>query len=176
MGKQYKAISPKDAEFIKAQKVFFLASCSGKEVNLSPKGYDCIRVLDDASALYLDYPGSGNRLGRDISAGGEVTVMFCSFDGPPKILRLFCDGELVEKSDPRFAELMAAHFGDVSTDTIRRLVSLKVYAVESSCGFGVPTMSFGAERDDLRDWANKTSESKKLDEYILSHAVPVKLR
>ena len=176
MGKQYKAISATDAEFIRGQKILFIASCSGKEVNLSPKGYECFRVLDETTGLYLDYPGSGNRLGRDISGGGEVTVMFCAFDGPPRILRLFCQGELVEKADPRFAGWMKEHFGSVPPDIVRRLVLLKVYAVESSCGYGVPLMSYGRDRDELRVWVEKSHGAGKLEEYIASHSVPVKLR
>lgn len=176
MGKQYKTISEDNAAFIKAQKLLFLASCSGGEVNISPKGYDCFRVLDQSTALYLDYPGSGNRLARDISAGGEVTVMFCAFEGSPKILRLFCDGDLVEKTDTRFDELLKLHFGHVPVNDIRRLVSLKVYAVEDSCGFGVPYFTYAGERDDLHNWVDKTNAAGKLDSYIADHAEPVKLR
>jgi len=176
MGKQYSAISKESADFIRSQKVFFLASCSGKEVNLSPKGYDCFRVLDESTAIYMDYPGSGNRLGRDISAGGEVTAMFCAFEGDPKIVRLFCDGELIEKSDSRFASLMQVHFGNVPVETIRRLVLLNVYAVEVSCGASIPFFNFAGERGELRDWAVKNSAEGILEEYIASHSVPVKLR
>jgi hypothetical protein len=66
MGKQYKELTPENIEFIKEQKLFYLASCSGTEVNLSPKGFECIEVLNAHSLLYLDYPGSGNRTARDI--------------------------------------------------------------------------------------------------------------
>ncbi|MDH5678194.1 MAG: pyridoxamine 5'-phosphate oxidase family protein [Nitrospinota bacterium] len=176
MGKQYKTISAKIAEFITAQKMLFLASCCGKEVNISPKGYDCFRVLDESTALYMDHPGSGNRLARDISGGGEVTVMFCSFEGAPKIIRLFCDGDLVEKSDPRFDGLKQEHFEQVPAENIRRLVWLNVYAVEDSCGFGVPYFSYTGERGELRDWIDKAKAGGKLEEYISSHSEPVKLR
>jgi hypothetical protein len=176
MGKQYSAISKENVDFIGAQKMFFLASSSGKEVSLSPKGYDCFRVLDERTALYMDYPGSGNRLARDISEGGEVTVMFCSFAGEPKTLRLFCDGELVEKADQRFGGLMSGHFGNADPETVRRLALLKVYSVEVSCGESVPLFDYIGDRDRLRDWAVKMSSEGKLSAYMESHAVPKRLR
>lgn len=176
MGKRYDFISEENKEFIRGQKVFFMASCSGKEVNISPKGYDCFRVLDERAALYMDYPGSGNKLARDISEGGEVAVMFCSFAGPPKILRLFCDGELLEKSDPRFGRLMSLHFANTPPETIRRLALLKVYSVEVSCGESVPFFDYVGEREGLRNWAVKMSAEGKLEPYMESHSVPKRLR
>ena len=79
MGKQYKQLKEKDIAFIQEQKLFYLASCSGAEVNLSPKGYDSIRVLDASTLLFMQYPGSGNRTYRDADAGGEVTLVFNAF-------------------------------------------------------------------------------------------------
>jgi hypothetical protein len=92
MGKRYEKLSDLDKEFITNQHMFFIASCSGKEVNLSPRGYDCFRVTGDSEAVFLDYAGSGNRTATDITANGEVTVVFCSFDEKPLILRLFLQG------------------------------------------------------------------------------------
>ena len=90
MGKQYAKLEQKDIDFIKAQKIFYLASSSGEEVNLSPKGYDCLRVLDNQTLLYMDFPGSGNRTYRDAINGGEFTVMFTAFEGAPKHHKTFC--------------------------------------------------------------------------------------
>ena len=99
MGKRFEGLSVGQKEFIAAQKMFFIASSSGKEVNLSPRGYDCFRVTGDNEAVFLDYPGSGNRTARDIEGDGEITVMFCSFGDKPMILRLFCKGEMVDRDD-----------------------------------------------------------------------------
>lgn len=173
MGKQYRYLTENDAEFIKEQKLFYIASCSGQEVNLSPKGYDCIRVLERGSLLYMDYPGSGNRTARDIDAGGEVTVVFNAFEGKPRILRLFCKGELIGKNDKDFPAYMK-HFGE-SPEVIRRLIKLNIYAVESSCGMSVPVMRFEQERNELRDWAVKQHANGTLTTYMESHAVPPEL-
>lgn len=173
MGKQYKKLKPKDIEFIKEQKVFFMASCSGEEVNLSPKGYDSLRVLDESSVVYMDYPGSGNRIARDVANDGEVTVMFTAFKDKPNITKLFCKGELIEKDNSDFDSLLAL-FGE-NKDIVRRLVKLNIYAVETSCGESIPLMDYVGERDELKVWANKLNKQDKLNEYIAKQHTPPNL-
>ena len=173
MGRQYRYLTESDTAFIKEQKLFYMASCSGEEVNLSPKGYDCIRVLDNETLLYMDYPGSGNRTARDIEADGEVTVVFNAFEGKPKILRLFCKGELIGRGDTAFPSYM--EYFDESSDLIRRLIKLTLYAVESSCGMSVPEMTYVGDRSGLRDWAVKQNAGGTLEEYMKNHALPPKL-
>ncbi len=174
MGSQFPSLSDKHVEFIGKQKVFFMASCSGEEVNLSPKGLDSIRVLDKNRLLYLDYPGSGNRTARDIGAGGDVTVVFTAFEGPALILRLFCKGELVEKSDNRFADLFA-NFSVQDSGPVRRLIVLSITTAEQSCGFGTPYMEFIGNREELTNWAEKKSQKGTLESYIEAHATPPEL-
>ncbi|MCF6245021.1 MAG: pyridoxamine 5'-phosphate oxidase family protein [Sulfurovum sp.] len=170
MGKQYAKLKPKDIEFIQAQKVFFLASCSGKEVNLSPKGYDSLRVLDESTLLYLDYPGSGNRTYRDAMAGGEFTVMFNAYEGKANITKLFCKAEVIGKDDKHF-DTYIVHF-DVNSDEVRQLFVFSIYAVETSCGDGVPFMEYKGERPSLKEWATKMSKNGKLEQYMKDHEVP----
>jgi len=173
MGKQYKTLTQKDIEFIKKQKLFYLASSSGKEVNLSPKGYDSIRVLDKQTLLYLDFPGSGNRTYRDAMAGGEFTIVFNAFEGNANIVRLFCKAEPIEKSDERFEGYMS-HFG-VNKKHIRQLFIFDIYAVETSCGMAVPYMKYEKERKSLKNWAKNMAEDGRLQEYIDDHEVPPNL-
>lgn len=170
MGKQYKALNPEDIAFINEQKLFYLASCSGLEVNLSPKGLECIYVRDPGTLIYLDYPGSGNRTARDIRGGGEVTLLFNAFEGPAKILRLFCKGELIEKHDDTF-EAYFEPFNEKRTH-VRRIIRLNVYAVETSCGMGVPKMQFLKERTGLRKWIVQEAEGGTLSNYIEMHETP----
>lgn len=170
MGKQYRYLTDSDITFIKEQKLFYIASCSGLEVNLSPKGYDCIRVLDNETLLYMDFPGSGNRTARDIEADGQVTVVFNAFEGKPKILRLFCKGELIENDDVLFHDFMSLF--DEKSDAIRRLIRLNIWAVESSCGMSVPEMTYVSDREQLRDWAVKQHANGTLDAYIKEHHLP----
>ena len=44
---QYKVLRDKDKEFIRQQKLFYIASTSRNQVNLSPKAYDTIRILSE---------------------------------------------------------------------------------------------------------------------------------
>jgi hypothetical protein len=172
MGKQYKYLMEKDIEFANRQHLFFVASACGKEVNLAPKGEDCFRFLDEKTMLILDFPGSSNRTGRDIEAGGEVTVMFCSFEEEPKVLRLFCKGDLVEKDDPLFGELVK-NFPDVNPAIVRQLFRLGIYAVETSCGLSVPVMRFEKTREKgVSHWASRKESKGTLDDYIKSHKEP----
>jgi len=170
MGKQYKKLKQKDIDFIKEQKLFFLASCSGKEVNLSPKGYDVLRVLDEETLLYLDYPGSGNRTYRDAMAGGEFTLMFNAYEGKANITKLFCRAEVISKEDATFKEYLA-HF-DVDASIVRQFFLFHIYAVETSCGDGVPFMKYEGDRPSLREWAVKMAKNGKLEQYMKEHEVP----
>jgi len=173
MGKQYAKLEQKDIDFIKKQKVFFLASCSGKEVNLSPKGYDCLRVLDNQTLLYMDFPGSGNRTYRDAMNGGEFTVMFNAYEGAPNITKLFAKAAPIEKDDERF-EGYISHF-DVHKSHVRQLFIFDIYAVETSCGMGVPYMKYEKERKSLKKWAKNMAEEGRLEGYMKEHEEPPRL-
>jgi len=170
MGKQYKTLKQKDIDFIKKQKIFFLASSSGKEVNLSPKGYDTLRVLDEQTLLYLDFPGSGNRTYRDAMAGGEFIVMFSAFEGKANITKLFCKAEVVGKENAQFDELLS-HF-DVNPVEVRQVFIFSIHAVETSCGDGVPYMKYEGERPSLKEWASKMAKNGKLESYMEAHKEP----
>lgn len=149
MAKQYAKLTDIDIQFIKQQNLFFISSSSGKEVNLSPRGYDCLHIESDQKVYFYDYYGSGNRTNADIKAGGEVTMMFCSFDEKPRILRLFAKGEIINRVSENFLPCMK-NFEDVNTDQVRQVIVLHIYAVESSCGFAVPLMDFKGDRPTLR--------------------------
>jgi len=173
MGKQYKVLTPENIEFINQQHLFYIASASGQEVNLSPRGFDSAKVIDEKTMIFLDYPGSGNRTARDIDAGGEVTVVFNAYGGPAQIIRLFCKGELIEKSSEAFKQYFSLF--DVDEVLIRRIVKLNIYAVESSCGMGVPKMQYQKQRTGLQKWIVSMDESHELKTYMDEHEVPPKL-
>lgn len=175
MGKQYKLLTAEDCTFIEAQKLFFVASSSTHEVNLSPKGYDTLKIRDTRTLIYLDYPGSGNRTARDIREHGNVTLMWCAFEGAPKILRCFCEGELIEPDDIEF-EACLSHFNGIPPQTIRRFIRFHVTAVESSCGMSVPRFDYVGEREALRNWAEDMADERCLEDYIASHDEPPRLQ
>lgn len=153
MSKQYSSLTEKDREFAARQRMFFIASSSGGEVNLAPKAEGGIVFVDGSTMLMLDYPGSTNRTAQDVEAGGNVTVMFCSFDEEPRIMKVFCAGSIVRKGDPRFEESVAL-FPDGDPAIVRQVIRLDVKGVENGCGLSVPVMRFERAREKgVRHWA-----------------------
>jgi hypothetical protein len=164
MGKQYPAMTERDLEFATRQPLFFIASASGEEVNLAPKGENCLLFLDEKTILLLDYPGSSNRTGRDIDSGGKVTIMFCSFEDESRVLRLFCSGEKIGRDHPRFEETVRL-FADGDPVIVRQVFKLHIDSVENSCGLSVPVMRLERIREGgVRHWAEKKARNGKNDE------------
>ena len=170
MGKQYKQLTASDIDFIQQQKLFFIASSSHHEVNLSPRGYNSLYVIDPRSLYMLDYLGSGNRTARDISEDGEVTLMFNAFEGNPKILRCFCKGEVIRKHDDLF-ESARSHFKE-DMNAIRHIVKFSIYAVETSCGMGVPLMQYKEDRKEAQTYALEMAKNEKFEQYVHDHLIP----
>ena len=173
MGKQYKSLKPQDIEFIQKQKLFYLASCSDKEVNLSPKGYDTIRVIDPNKLVYASYPGSGNRTHRDAVNDGAFTLVFNAFEGGALIVRIFCKANVITKEDSKYNEYL--NLFNINEGLIRNIFEFNIYAVESSCGMSVPIMEYKSERNELKDWAKDMDKRDKLEAYKTKNFNPVNL-
>jgi hypothetical protein len=158
MGKVYPAIDGRLREFLLAQPVFFVATAPTEgHVNVSPKGMrGTFTVLDDRRVAYLDYTGSGVETIAHLRDNDRITLMFCAFDGPPKIVRLHGRGEAVRPDDPRFAELRRA-FADHTDHGLRSIILVDVERVSDSCGFAVPLMQYVGERGLLTEWAQRKS-------------------
>ncbi len=170
MGQQYKSLTAADMAFIQEQKLFFIASASNHEVNLSPRGYDSIYIHDEKTLYIIDYLGSGNRTARDINEDGEVTLMFTAFEGAPRILRCFCKGEVILKDTSEFNKI-GSHF-DADLSAIRHIFCLRMYAVESSCGMGVPVMHYEQDREGVKEYALKLVNKGGFDDYVQAHITP----
>jgi hypothetical protein len=155
MGKTFDSITPELRLFIEAQRMFFVATAplSGNaRVNLSPKGLDCFRVLSANQVGYLDLTGSGNETSAHLEENGRITFMFCAFEGPPSILRLYGRGRTVLPSTPDWPGLAArfpAHPG------IRQIILADIDRIATSCGFAVPRYDFVEHRDQLIQYARK---------------------
>lgn len=147
MAKQFDRMLPEHVAFIERQKVFFTASAAPDgRVNVSPKGLDTLRVLDDATIGYLDLTGSGNESAAHLRVSPRLTLMFCAFEGPPMILRLYGEGRVLRLGAPAFEE-RAARFPRLPG--ARQIIELHVELVQTSCGFGVPLMAFQEDRTAL---------------------------
>jgi hypothetical protein len=146
------ALNEKHIAMIAAQPVFFVASAAAEgRINLSPKGYDAFRVLSPTRVAYLDLGGSGNETHAHLAAEqadqGRITLMFCNFQQPALILRIYGRGRAVLPQDPEW-EGLAAHF--TLMPGTRQIFDIAVESVQSSCGWGVPFMTLVSERDTLK--------------------------
>ncbi len=153
MGKVYESISDELRTWIEAQHVFFVATAplsAEGHVNISPKGRDSFRVLSPLKVAYLDLTGSGNETSAHLHENGRVTFMFCAFDGPPRVLRLYGTGRTVLPDTPEWDELIG-HFTPALG--MRQIIVCDVSRVSTACGYAVPLMDFVEERDTLTKWA-----------------------
>ncbi len=166
MGKLNDSITPAHAAFIEQQHIFFVAtaplSANGR-VNLSPKGLDCFRVLSEKKVAYMDLISSGNETSAHTLENGRITIMFCSFEGSPNILRLYGKGFAVLPGTEDW-NIYAPHF-KIYPST-RQIIVANIDMVQTSCGFGVPMFNYEGERDIHFEWAFKKGK-EGLHEYIL---------
>ncbi|MFE3453722.1 pyridoxamine 5'-phosphate oxidase family protein [Nonomuraea sp. NPDC059194] len=161
MGKIYERLTDRLREFISTQPVYFVATApeSGGHVNVSPKGYaDTFSVLDDLTVAYLDLDGSGVETIAHLRENGRVTVMFCAFQGPPKILRLYGTGRVVTHTDPEFPDLLT-RFGP--HPGVRSIIVVSCDRISDSCGYAVPFMAFEDDRALLDQWSERKDVIQK---------------
>jgi hypothetical protein len=143
----FEALNDDHIAMIARQPVFFVATAAeGARINLSPKGYDCFRVLSPGRVAYLDVGGSGNETNAHLLADGRITLMFCNFQQPALILRIYGRGEPVVPWD-RGWEHLAPHF--TLLPGTRQIFDIAVESVQTSCGWGVPMMTLEKERETL---------------------------
>ena len=149
MSKFYTKITSRLQKFIEAQKIFFIATApnSGR-INLSPKGMDSFRVINENRVLWLNVTGSGNETATHIQESNRMTIMFCSFEGKPLILRLYGKAKGYHSRDPQFQEYIK-YFSE--TAGARQIFELDIDLVQASCGFAVPFMDYVEERTQLRE-------------------------
>jgi hypothetical protein len=156
MGKTLPALDDAATRFIQAQHMFFVASApldATGHVNLSPKGLDTFRVLSPTTVAYLDFNGSGVETIAHLKENGRIVLMFCAFQGPPNILRLYGHGRAVEAHEPEFNDL-AVHFP--AYESVRSIIVAELTRITDSCGYGVPVFKYEGEREQLLAWARKT--------------------
>lgn len=153
MGKPFAAITESVRQFIESQHIFFVASAPlSREghVNLSPKGLDTFRILGETTVAYLDLTGSGIETVSHLRENARITLMFCSFQGPPKILRIYGRGRAVQPGDAEFATLLAHFHEHVGT---RSVVVVEIRRIADSCGYGIPLFRYEGNRNQLAAWA-----------------------
>jgi len=153
MGKVFDTIDDSLADFIGRQQMFFVASAplskEGK-INLSPKGLDSLRILDNHTVAYADLVGSGIETVAHLQENGRIVLMFCAFEGPPKIVRLHGHGEVIAPAHKDFQQLRG-QFPELAG--LRCFIRIHCDRISDSCGFGVPLFEYTGQRSQLTDWA-----------------------
>jgi hypothetical protein len=155
VSKQKDNIDSELGNWMRAQHVFFVATAplgTDGHVNLSPKGGESFRILGPLEVVYHDYTGSGAETAAHLRENGRIVVMFCAFEGAPRIARLHGRGSLITAGQARYEEMAAQFPAHPST---RAFVHVAVERVSSSCGFGVPMLDFQGNRDAIERWAEK---------------------
>jgi len=153
MGQRYPELSDTLKQFIETQKLFFVATAADGRVNLSPKGLDTLRVMDDKRVVWLNVTGSGNESSAHIQENPRMTIMFIAFEGDPMILRLYGQARVIHKNDPEWAGLIPLF---KPLPGARQIFDLTIDLVQTSCGMAVPFFDYSGERGQLNDWgANK---------------------
>jgi hypothetical protein len=153
MAKYFNAINNEHTNFIRKQKMFFVATAPiSKEghVNLSPKGLDSFQVLSPNKVAYIDIVGSGNETSAHILENGRITFMFCAFEGAPNILRLYGKGYTILPIHKEWNELSSYFTLPLA---VRQIIVADIYQVSTSCGFGVPIYDYAGEREHAQKWA-----------------------
>jgi hypothetical protein len=149
----FESITDRLRDFIEQQHIFFVGTAARDgRVNVSPKGMDTFRVLGPNRVAWLNLTGSGNETAAHLLDTNRMTLMFCSFDRKPLILRLYGTATEVQPDQDAWAEL-GAHFPDLPG--ARQIFDVAIESVQTSCGYAVPRMTFDEERELLCNWATK---------------------
>ncbi|KAF9902072.1 hypothetical protein BX616_002048 [Lobosporangium transversale] len=168
MGQWYESISEDLAEWIKKQKIFFVATAPLDAqgcVNSSPKGHDALRILGPNQACYLEMSGSGIETQSHLEENGRITLMMAAFEGGPRILRLIGTGRVVRLDTPEFNQLLEDHYKGsqlYENNGKRAIIMVDVRKVGTTCGYAVPFYDYRGERPTLMNhWAKKDREAMK---------------
>jgi len=172
MGKTTDFIALTHKEFIGKQHLFFVSTAplnASGHINLSPKGLDSFRILSPTRVGYMDIIGSGNETSAHILENSRITFMFCAFDGPPNILRLYGKGRTILPADAEWTEF-SPHF--TLLPATRQIIIADIFEVKTSCGFGIPYYNYTGERDHSFKWAESKGteglESYKEEKNMIS--------
>lgn len=158
MGKQLESITPELQAFIEDQKIFFVGTAAeAGRVNVSPKGTDSFRVIGPNHVVWLNLTGSGNETAAHLLLNDRMTIMFCSFEEKPIILRLYGTAQIFHERGEQFHSYLGLFPPNVGA---RQIISMNVDLVQTSCGFAVPFMEFKSERSTLNTWAEKQGKER----------------
>ncbi len=153
MSDLYEALSPELTAFIEQQHLFFVATAAvDGRVNISPKGHESLKVIGPNTLIWQNLTGSGNETAAHLRDTNRMTLMWCSFEGSPRILRAYGTAETIHAHHAGWSECTAVIPATVGT---RQYFRVTVDLVQTSCGYAVPMMDYQGDREILRKWAKK---------------------
>ena len=162
MGKKFAHINDNLRAFIQKQHIYFVGTAAAEgRVNVSPKGGDSFRVIDENKVVWLNLTGSGNETAAHLLMNDRMTVMFCAFEDKPIILRLYGTAKIYHERDTEFKQYIDLFPTNTGT---RQIIEMDVDLVQSSCGMAVPFLDYKEERTALDDWSRKQGRDK-IQEY-----------
>ncbi len=157
MAKRFDALTPEHHQFIESQKIFFVGTAAEDgRVNVSPKGQGTLRVINANEILWLNLTGSGNETAAHVLNTNRITLMWCAFEGPPEILRVYGTATLIYPRDPEWqhcTSIIPASAG------ARQYFKIHIHLVQTSCGFSVPNFEYKGDRHTLNQWAEKKGDT-----------------
>lgn len=156
MAKFYDKLTSRLQKFIKNQKIFFVATApKNGRINLSPKGMDSLRVVGENRILWLNVTGSGNETAAHLLENDRITLMLCSFEGVPNILRIYGKGKAIHPKDADWKNVVRLF---PETPGTRQIFDITVESAQTSCGMSIPFFDYKGEREQLNDWAKEKGE------------------
>ena len=168
MAKVFEEITSKLATWIEAQSLFFVGTAplaGDGHVNISPKGdLRWFRIIGPRQVAYLDFVGSGAETIAHLRENGRIVVMFCAFEGPPRIVRLHGTGDVLLPGESGFDDVLEAF--EPPEHALRSLIRIDVDRISDSCGYGVPLMQFEGRRSQYDDWVDSQVRTTGLDAYV----------
>ena len=153
MAERFEKLDDEHMAFIREQHLYFVGTAGAEGyVNVSPKGMDSFRIIDDVTVAWLNLTGSGNESAAHVLENGRMTIMFCSFGRQPLIMRLYGLARVVHPRDQQWQELLSLF---PAMPGSRQIFVLDVALVQTSCGYAVPHYEFQSDRHTLLNWAQK---------------------
>ncbi|UXP33396.1 pyridoxamine 5'-phosphate oxidase family protein [Reichenbachiella agarivorans] len=158
MGKRLECLTTELKEFIKDQKIFFVATAMKEgKVNVSPKGMDSFRVLSDNKVIWLNLTGSGNETATHLLESDRMTIMFCAFEGKPLILRLYGHAKVFHPRDVKYEKCLSMFPAIMGS---RQIIEMDIDMVQTSCGMAVPFMDYKEDRNELKVYWEKQGDER----------------
>ena len=166
-------LTPRQIEFVRAQPMFFVATAAaGGRVNVSPKGMDTLRVVDERRIVWLSLSGSGNETAAHVVDNGRMTLMWMSIGDQPLILRAYGTARVIYPRHDDWDELIAMF---PTLGGSRQIFDLSIEHTSASCGSGVPIMTVEAIRGDteLEPFYAAMSEDEQHDYWSRKNVVSI---